>query len=103
MICPNCEHEAISYWKFLNKGVFWGFKCQNCGIILKPYDSLWYKFFQFICIMFNAAIAVFLSEYLSNNNKFLRLPLLIILLAVTSSVTYYYLWKYWKIGKNAQE
>ena len=97
MLCPNCGKEAISYWRFINTGIYKNIECKHCNIILRPYKSLWYQIVYFTCILVNCSVAVYLSEYLAKNIRHLHVILLLIILFSTASATFFFLWKFWKM------
>jgi len=98
MKCPNCGNEAVSYWRFINTGIYMNIECKNCNIILRPYKSLWYQVVYFMCILINCSASIYLSDYLAQNIRYFRVILMLIILFSTASVTFFFLWKYWKLS-----
>ena len=97
MICPKCGEEAISVFKILNITLYSAVPCKNCETFLRPDKNGIYQFVHLVSIVFNSFLAVFLSNYFSNGNQNLRSMLLLIMLPLFYSLTYYILWKKWKL------
>ena len=97
MTCPKCGEEAISVFKILNITLYGANPCTNCGTFLRPDKNGIYQFVHLAAIVFNSFLAVFLSNYFSNGNQNMRSMLLLIMLPLFYSITYYILWKKWKL------
>jgi len=97
MTCPNCGEEAISVFKILNITLYSAVPCKNCGTFLRPDKNGIYQFVHLVAIVFNSFLAVYLSNYFSNGNLNMRSVLLLIMLPLFYSITYYVLWKKWKL------